>query len=372
VRIALVAPDIPDYSIEFAQTIAEAADVLLCIPDKYQSLRYPRPKDRLEIKWLPWPRQRELLGSILFMTRLAWQIRRWRPDLIHVLMDRYIWANLLFPFFRTTPILTTVHDVRSHPGDVASGRIPRFFTNGMVTRSDAILIHGDGLRQDATKLWSIRPERCFVFPHVLLWRYRDVADQKKFTRPNDDFFRVLFFGRICEYKGLQYLLKATPLLQKSVSRLKIIVAGSGNDLANCHNLISNLSCIELHDRFISIQETARLFSQADMVVLPYTEASQSGVLMIAMTFGLAVVASDVGELGDTVKLTEMGLVVPPCDEIALAAAISEIACNRRLRRRLSNNATAAAEGTYSRTSLSNRAMSIYDALLQNTMTHMDS
>jgi glycosyltransferase involved in cell wall biosynthesis len=366
VRIALVAPDIPDYSIEFAQTIAEAADVLLCIPDKYQSPSYPRLKNRLEIKWLPWPRQRELLGSISFMTRLVRQIRRWQPDLVHILMDRYIWANLLFPMLRTTPIVTTIHDVTPHPGDVASGRIPRFFTNGMVTRSDAILIHGEGLRQDATKLWPIRPKRCFVFPHVPLWHYREVADQKGFSKPNDGLFRVLFFGRICEYKGLQYLLKATPLLQKSVSRLKIIVAGSGNDLANCHDLISSSSCIELHDKFISIQETAHLFSQADMVALPYTEASQSGVLMIAMTFGLAVVASDVGELGDTVKLTEMGLAVPPCDEVALAAAISEIACNERLRRRLSNNAIAAAEGAYSRKSLSNRAMSIYEVLLEST------
>jgi glycosyltransferase involved in cell wall biosynthesis len=182
------------------------------------------------------------------------------------------------------------------------------------------------------------------------------------AKPNDGVFRVLFFGRICEYKGLQYLLKAAPLIQKSVSRLKIIIAGSGIDLANCRHLISNLACVELHDHFVSMQEAARIFSEADVLALPYTEASQSGVLMIAMTFGLPVVATDVGELGNTVRQTESGLLVPPCDEVALAKAIVEVACNVQLRSSLTKNAEAAVEGAYSRGTLAQRAMSIYDAV----------
>jgi glycosyltransferase involved in cell wall biosynthesis len=164
-------------------------------------------------------------------------------------------------------------------------------------------------------------------------------------------------------------LEAIPLLQKSVTRLRIIIAGSGNDLASYHDLMSHLPCVELRDNFIPTEEAARLFSEADILALPYTEASQSGVLMMAMAFGLAVVASDVGELGNTVKETGMGLLVPPGNEVALAEAIGEIACNTDLRSRLSENAAAALAGPFSRRSLSNRALSIYNALLESRRPH---
>lgn len=364
-RIALVAPDIPDYAAEFAHTVAEQADVLLFIPDKYQLLGYEFRSDRLEVRWLPWPRQRQFLRSVLFVVRLALQIRRWKPDVVHVLMDSYIWENLLYPLLGTMPVLTTIHDVCLHPGNHRMARVVRSLTYRVVARSDAILVHGDALRRQATSIWPISPERCFVLPHVPLWHYRRVADQMGYKKPNDGVFRVLFFGRISEYKGLQYLLKAIPLLQKSVHRLRIIIAGSGSDLASCRDLIESLPCVELFDRFVSVEDTARLFSEADMLVLPYTEASQSGVLMLAMTFGLAVVASDVGELGNTVKETGIGLLVPPRNEVALAEAMIEVACNTDLKSRLSQNAVAAAAGPFSRRSLSNRALSIYGTLLQS-------
>ena len=85
-------------------------------------------------------------------------------------------------------------------------RVARILSNRVVTCSDAILVHGDELRQQATSIWPINSERCFVLPLAPLRRYREVADEKGFTKPNDGVFRVLFFGRICEYKGLRYLL----------------------------------------------------------------------------------------------------------------------------------------------------------------------
>lgn len=368
-RVALIAPDILDYAVEFAQTIAEAAEVLLCISDHHEASSYPRSNDRLEIRWLTWPRQRDLFGSVPFITRLASQIRQWKPDLVHILMSNYIWTDLLLTLLKGVPILTTVHDVRLHLGDLAPERIPGFFTDRIVNRSDGILTHGDGLCRDAAKKWSLPPERCFVLPHVPLWRYREVADEKGFTKPNDGVFRVLFFGRICEYKGLRYLLKAIPLLQKSVSRLRIIIAGSGDNLAHCRDLISNQPNVEMHDRFVSIPDAARLFSDADLLALPYTEASQSGVLMLAMTFGLPVVASDVGELGNTVKETGMGLLVPPRNEVALAEAMTEIARNADLRSTLSKNAVSAAAGPFSRKTISDRALVVYSSLLQSRRPH---
>lgn len=365
-RVCLIAPDIPDYCIEFAETIAESGNVLLCIADKHFSPDRLAPSRHLEVEWLPWPRQRDLIGSAVFMIRLARRIRLWQPDIVHILMEGNVWTNVLPLFLRSWPILTTVHDVRLHPGDVSSSRVPRFLINSLVRQSDAIVVHGEGLRRDALKVLPVKLDRAFVFPHPPLWHYRNVAQNRGFYKRADGVFRVLFFGRIYEYKGLRYLLQAAPLLKKAVPHLRIIIAGAGDDFAKCRDLVYDPACIEVHNEFIPTDQAARLFCEADVLALPYIEASQSGVLMIAMTFGLPVVATDVGEIADTIKSTGMGLLVPPRNAAALANALIEIASDKNLRNRLSKNAEAAINGPYSRKSLSEHAMAIYRHLLNVT------
>jgi glycosyltransferase involved in cell wall biosynthesis len=364
VRICLIAPVIPDYCIEFAETIAESADVLLCIADKHFSPDRSMPTPRLEIQWLRWPRQRDVIGSTIFMTRLARRVRQWRPDIVHILAEGYVWTNLLPSLLRSSPIVTTVHDIRLHPGDVSSSRIPRFFIKSLVRQSDAIIVHGEGLRRDAASQLPIELERIFVFPHPPLLRYRNVAQKHGFTKPSDGLFRVLFFGRIYEYKGLRYLLQAAPMIKAVVGQLKIIVAGTGDDFEKYRNLVSDPTSVQMHDEFIPVDQAARLFTEADVLALPYIEASQSGVLMIAMPFGLPVVATDVGEIAETIKSTGTGLLVPTRDEAALAKALIKIASDKDLRNRLSSKAKAAMDGPYSRKALSKRALAIYGQVLK--------
>jgi glycosyltransferase involved in cell wall biosynthesis len=366
-RVALIAPNIADYSLEFAKTIAEAAEVLLCIADKHFSPGYPQPTDTLSVEWLSWPRQRDLIGSIAFMIRLARRIRAWNPDVVHILMEDNIWTNLLPPLLGSKPVLTTVHDVRLHPGDASSARIPRIFINYLVRQSDAIVVHGEALRKDAIALLPIKSERCFALPHPPLWRYSELAQQEALCKSTDDVFRVLFFGRIYEYKGLRYLMEAVPLLQKAVVKLKIVIAGSG-DLAEWRDFVSDPSSVEVYNGFIPVEQVVRLFSEADILALPYIEASQSGVLMIAMAFGLPVVATEVGEIANTVMSTGMGLLVPPRDAPALAAAISAIANDKALKARLSQNAENAINGPYSRKAICGRAMDIYRSIIEMTKT----
>ena len=363
-RICLVAHEIPDYCIEFAETIAESADVLLCIASKHLLPDRSASTRRLEIQWLNWPRQRNLIGSAVFMARLARRIRRWNPDIVHILVESNVWTNLLPFLLRPWPLITTVHDVKLHPGDVSSAKIPRFFINLLVRQSDAIVVHGEGLRREAAKQFRIKSERIFVFPHPPLLRYRHEAQKHGFSKPSDGVFRVLFFGRIYEYKGLRFLLQAAPLIMSSVSHLKIVIAGAGDDFEKYDNLVSDATSVQVHYGFVSVDQAARLFAEADVLALPYIEASQSGVLMVAMPFGLPVVATDVGEIADTVKSTGIGLVIPPRDEVALAKALIEVASDEALRNRLSKSAAVAMNGGYSRRALSKCAIDIYARVLK--------
>ena len=169
-RIVLIAPEIPDYSIEFCEIVAMSCEVLLCIPDKYVNDDRIRRRPGLEVRRLEWPRQRTF-ANINFMMRFSKLICDWKPDLVHFLNESNLWLNLLVPMLGRVPVLTTVHDVQLHPGDVSSRRVPRFFAKTLIGQSDAIVVHGDSLRADATQVFRVKPECVFVFPHPPLIRY---------------------------------------------------------------------------------------------------------------------------------------------------------------------------------------------------------
>jgi D-inositol-3-phosphate glycosyltransferase len=135
--------------------------------------------------------------------------------------------------------------------------------------------------------------------------------------------RILFFGYVREYKGLPTLLEALPEVAPDV---QLVVAGEiyHRDAGHYRGLAAAAGVEErvvLLDRFLGAREVACCFAIADLVVLPYWDASQSAVVPLAMATGRGVVASAVGGLPDLVRDGETGILVPPRDAAALAAAI---------------------------------------------------
>ena len=128
---------------------------------------------------------------------------------------------------------------------------------------------------------------------------------------------------------------------------KMIIAGRGDMSVAQAAAGEHPERFDLRPRRIDDLETAQLFTDADVLVLPYIEASQSGVLAIAPSFGLPVVASNIGEIGEVVRLTGMGLTVPPADPAALAGALREVLENDALRAELSRKSAEAETGALS-------------------------
>ena len=360
-RVALVVTDIPDYGIEFAEMAAESCDVTLFIPDRYVSPGHPQEHARLKINPMSLPRNRQALKSLVAVGGLAQSIRRVSPDVVHILGTGNVWMNLLCPLLGSIPVLTTVHDVERHPGDKQSERIPGFFHKLHIWQSSAILVHGEKLRKTATEKLQFNDKQVFTFPHVPLAYYKTIAKQRGFSKLKNSPC-VLFFGRISEYKGLRYLVDAAPLVHAALPEAKFVVAGSGDDFTEY--MAGELSHFEVYNRFIHFEEAARLFAEADVLVLPYIEASQSGVLMIAMAFGLPVIATDVGEISSTVESTGMGLIVPPRDKDSLASAVIKVLKDPMLRSRLSENAARAMATEYSYELLSARLLGIYETVME--------
>lgn len=136
--------------------------------------------------------------------------------------------------------------------------------------------------------------------------------------------RILFFGYVREYKGLPTLLAALPEIDHDV---QLVVAGEiyHHDAAYYRGRAAAAGVedrVVLLDRFLGAREVACCFSIADLVVLPYWDASQSAVVPLAMATGRGVVASAVGGLPDLVRDGETGILVPPRDAPALASAVN--------------------------------------------------
>lgn len=134
--------------------------------------------------------------------------------------------------------------------------------------------------------------------------------------------RALFFGYVRAYKGLPTLLEA----MAAVPDVQLVVAGEiyHHDADHYRRIAMRAGVADrvvLLDRFIAAGEVACCFGASDVVVLPYWEASQSAVVPLAMACGRAVVATAVGGLPDLVRSNETGILVPPRDPHALAAAM---------------------------------------------------
>ena len=113
-----------------------------------------------------------------------------------------------------------------------------------------------------------------------------------------------------------------------------MIAGRGEEMSKYHALMQDPAGFEVHNRWIDEDERVTFFRRAAVVVLPYIEASQSGVVPMAYTFGKPVVATRTGGLPEVVEHGETGLLVPPHDEDALADAVIELLRDGDLRRRL--------------------------------------
>jgi glycosyltransferase involved in cell wall biosynthesis len=135
---------------------------------------------------------------------------------------------------------------------------------------------------------------------------------------------LLFFGFVRRYKGLRYVLDALGQLSPPPH---LLVAGEFWEEETLYlDLISQLNLeqyVFIHNRYIPNEEIEPYFVAADALILPYLSGSQSGVAMIALNYGLPVIATSIGGLAETITHGETGLIVPPADSVSLAAAIEQ-------------------------------------------------
>jgi glycosyltransferase involved in cell wall biosynthesis len=257
-------------------------------------------------------------------------ITEFQPDVIHITDSHAIYVPHQW-WLKRYPILFTQHDPISHAGDVYR------LSSGLIHRTQQrlagrIVVHGNKIR-DSLAAQGIDRRHIAVIPHgdysfYLKWRRPDAIPVPK---------SVLFFGRIVDYKGLDLLLHSAGALQKEGVPITLIIAGAGK-LTKYEPLLRQIKHKIIDNRTIPEAEVMKYFQMATMVVLPYREASQSGIISIAMPAGLPIIATRVGALPEVLQNEVSGLLVEPGSVPALTGAIRRILENPDLGQRLARQA----------------------------------
>lgn len=236
------------------------------------------------------------------------------PDIIHAqetYSDPGFWS--LWPG-SGTPRISTVHDPVPHSG--ADSEMPwrkRQYRRLLRQQADALIVHGQAARTELEGVLSGKAQPIYVVPHGVLG-----VDEGPLPAMAVVAGRMLFFGRVETYKGLAVLLQASVLLRQRGVSHELHVAGRGSDLDRHRAELQAHPALLLDERYIPPAELPALFSRSAIVVLPYLDATQSGVVALAYAFGKPVVATRTGSLPEVVIEGYTGRLVPPGDPEALA------------------------------------------------------
>ncbi len=321
-KVAFVSYDFGEYCIRLAGAMAQDARVMLLLPRQLAAPHSALLNPAVDFRPFHKPRYRQVAEQIRTVSWLIRQIEGFDPDVVH-LQQGHPWFNLALARLRHRPLVVTAHDPRRHMGDHEGRKVPQFLYDHGFRRASQLIVHGSPLKDVLVDELRIPEERVHVIPHIVLGSAPDRAGEEAPV--------ILFFGRIWEYKGLDYLIRAEPMITKEVPDARIVIAGTGEDFGRYRAMMVHPERFEVHNEFVSDGDRDDLFSRASVVVLPYVDASQSGVIPLAYTFSKPVVATTVGALPEAVEHGRTGYLVPPRDESALAEAVIRLLKDRELR-----------------------------------------
>ena len=219
-------------------------------------------------------------------------------------------------------VVAIVHNAVPHERRPGDRTLSRFFLKSC----DALLVLSESVERDLDELGIETLRRRVEHPvyEVFGESIEKSLARDRLSLPLESPV-LLFFGFIRPYKGLRVLLEAMPEVIEQLPDVRLVVAGECYEEESFYrSLVDDRDLgkhVHLRVEYIPDEEIPALFSAADVVVQPYTSATQSGVAQIAYHFERPLIVTDVGGLAEIVPHEVAGLVVPPEDPKKLAGAI---------------------------------------------------
>jgi glycosyltransferase involved in cell wall biosynthesis len=252
------------------------------------------------------------LGRLRRVGAIRRAVHGWAPEVVHIqdslTHDLRIAVAAGYPWRR---FALTVHDPVPHPGDPRPTARIHYARRLLRRQATVTFVHSDALAAELIATGDVRGA-VEVVPLPFLGKVAPAAVPAAPT--------MLFFGRISHYKGLDTLVEALPRVWEKIPTATLTVAGEGEPP---ESPLWDDPRVDLRLEHVPEEALPGLFADARCVVLPYRQASQSGVAALSRQFGRASVGTAVGGLPDALA-DGSGRIVPPEDPAALAAALVEV------------------------------------------------
>jgi glycosyltransferase involved in cell wall biosynthesis len=246
---------------------------------------------------------------------LQWWTPFWTPTLavLSTLVKRYTPVRILFLCHHITP-------PDGGPFDLVLART-------VLSRGDKFIVLSEGDYADLRRALPGAHIHLTLLPNYEAFNQNPLPpdEARRQLGYGEDDRLMLFFGFVRRYKGLGHLLRALASVPADLN-VKLLVVGefweSESGYRAAAEQLGIADRVQMINRYVPNEEIGLYFSAADVVVLPYLEATQSGVVQIAFGFDRPVITTNIGGLPEMLRDGQLGLVVPPQDEEALSEAIT--------------------------------------------------
>ena len=261
------------------------------------------------------------------------------PKILHILWNNkfeYFDRTLLMLYYRALGkrITFTAHNVNQAERDATDSLLNRVTLKIQYRLCDHIFVHTEKMKEELCAQFTVSEEKVSVIKFPINNSLCDTeltsAQAKRRLELGSGEKAILFFGRIRPYKGIEYLLDAFRMLsEKENASYRLIIAGEA--IKGCEQYLQEIQRSAAGDfaqdriiwrtQFIPDDDVELYLKAADVLVLPYKEIFQSGVLFLAYAFGLPVVATDVGSFREEIVEGSTGFLCKPGDSAEMARAI---------------------------------------------------
>jgi len=279
-----------------------------------------------------------ILGSILSIVHA--RITGYKVIHFHIFYANIlVLFNVIFAKILFGKVVLTVHDVSSF----AANSDHSLFIYKL---SDAIITHNAFSKTELLTIQGALNKKISIIPHGNYIPFIQVQKNQQISRERlgipQDKKVLLFFGMIKRVKGLEVLLRALIEVKQQQPDVILLVAGKvwENDFTPYQKIIDENNLQEfclLHTKFILQEDVAHYYCASDLVVLPYKEIYQSGVLMMTLSFEKAVLTSNLPPLKEVIKDNENGFLFESENTISLAEKINQILSDKSLLEQVKKN-----------------------------------
>ena len=275
---------------------------------------------------------------LLYYARLLRYAATAKPKVFHLLWNnKFDWFDrtLLMLYYRALGkrVVLTAHNVNTRKRDLTDTWFNRLTLSVQYRLANHIFVHTAKMKLELVDDFAVRESAVTVIPFGINNAVPNTAltadeAKRRLGLANTD-KAILFFGTIAAYKGLEHLVAAFQQLSPERADYRLIVAGRPRKDAEAywhaiqHTIDTTIdpSRLVMKIEYVPDADTELYFKAADVVVLPYTQIFQSGVLFLAYSFGLPTIVADVGSLKEDIVEGKTGFSYPPDSPADLAHAI---------------------------------------------------